>query len=144
MIAKLVAVGQDRAQATDRLGAALDAFHIAGGQHNIAFLAAIAASDRFRHGALSTDFIAEEFPNGFGAPAELTAADDVILTAAALAETRLHESEIAGNGVVPSAPSQASRRPASSVKRRCSASQRSGVMKKRWPHWPHCQDRPSK
>jgi propionyl-CoA carboxylase alpha chain len=98
LIAKLVAAGQDREQATDRLLAALDAFHIAGVRHNIAFLAAIAASDRFRRGALSTDFIAEEFPTGFGAPAELTASDDVILIAAVLAETRLHESEIAGNG----------------------------------------------
>src|SRR4051812_8498812 len=101
MIAKLVAAGQDRAQATDRLMAALDGFHIAGVQNNIAFLAAIAASDRFRRGALSTDFIAEEFPTGFRAPSELTATDDVILLAAALAETRLHESEIAGNGAMP-------------------------------------------
>src|SRR3954451_16635247 len=101
MIAKLVAGGQDREQATDRLVAALDAFHIAGVQHNIAFLAAIAASNRFRRGSLSTDFIAEEFPTGFGAPSELTEADKVILIAAALAETRLQESEIAGNSPVP-------------------------------------------
>jgi propionyl-CoA carboxylase alpha chain len=99
MIAKVVAAGNDRHQATERLLTALDAFYIAGVRHNIAFLAAIAASDRFRSGALSTDFIADEFPTGFGAPAELTAADSVILIAAALAETRLHESEISGNGV---------------------------------------------
>jgi propionyl-CoA carboxylase alpha chain len=98
MIAKLIAAGGDREQAADRLLAALDAFHIAGVQHNIAFLAAITASERFRRGALSTDFIAEEFPTGFAAPAELTAADSVILIAAALAETRLHQAEIAGNG----------------------------------------------
>ena len=101
MIAKLVAAGNDRHEATERLQAALDAFHIAGVQHNIAFLGAITASDRFRRGALSTDFIAEEFPTGFGAPPELTEADKVILIAAALAETRLHESEIAGNGATP-------------------------------------------
>ena len=52
----------------------------------------------FRRGALSTDFIAEEFPAGFGAPAELTAADGVIQIAAALAETRLHEAEVGGDG----------------------------------------------
>src|SRR3954468_23080305 len=101
MIAKLVATGKDRHEATERLQAALDAFHIAGVQHNIAFLAAITASDRFRRGALSTDFIAEEFPTGFGAPSGLTEADEVILIAAALAETRLHESEIAANGATP-------------------------------------------
>ncbi|MGE0259345.1 MAG: acetyl-CoA carboxylase biotin carboxylase subunit [Alphaproteobacteria bacterium] len=105
MIAKLIAVGADRAQATDRLQGALDEFCIAGVQHNIAFLAAIAASDRFRRGALSTDFIAEEFPAGFGPPAELTAADTAIRIAAALAETRLHEGEIGGNGAMPAAAS---------------------------------------
>ena len=103
MIAKLVASGADR-HAGDRPAARRRStrFYIAGVQHNIAFLAAIAASERFRRGALSTDFIAEEFPAGFGPPAELTAADEVILIAAALAETRLHESEIAGNGATPS------------------------------------------
>src|SRR5689334_16458843 len=101
MIAKLVAEGNDRHEATERLQAALDAFHIAGVQHNIAFLAAITASDRFRRGALSTDFIAEEFPTGFSAPSELTEADRVILIAATLAETRLHESEIAANSAAP-------------------------------------------
>jgi propionyl-CoA carboxylase alpha chain len=104
MIAKLVAAGSDRTQAIARLQAALDAFHIAGVQHNIAFLAAIVSSDRFRRGALSTDFIAEEFPNGFGPPPEFTEADAVILIAAALAETRLHESEIAGNGAATREP----------------------------------------
>ncbi|MGD9615340.1 MAG: acetyl-CoA carboxylase biotin carboxylase subunit [Alphaproteobacteria bacterium] len=98
MIAKLVAAGNDRQQAIERLQAALDAFHIAGVQHNIAFLAAIAATDRFRRGALSTDFIAEEFPTGFAAPPRPTAADNVILIAAALAETRLREGDTASNG----------------------------------------------
>ena len=112
MIAKLVAAGKDRHEATERLQAALDAYYISGVQHNIAFLAAIAASVRFRRGSLSTDFIAEEFPTGFGPPSELTEADSVILIAAALAETRLHESEIAGqrrqtkNSRVPAATSQ--------------------------------------
>jgi propionyl-CoA carboxylase alpha chain len=101
MIAKLIAVGSDRPEVIDRMQGALDAFYISGVQHNVPFLAAITASDRFRRGMLSTDFIAEEFPTGFGAPAELTEADGAILVAAALAETRLHESEIAGNGAAP-------------------------------------------
>ncbi len=95
MIAKLIAHGVDRAAAIDRLRQALDGFYIAGVRHNIAFLAAIAASERFRAGRLSTDFIAENFPGGFAPPAEFVAADRVILVAAALAETRLHEGEIA-------------------------------------------------
>jgi propionyl-CoA carboxylase alpha chain len=109
MIAKLIAVGSDRPEVIGRLQGALDAFHIAGVRHNIAFLAAIAASDRFRRGALSTDFIAEEFPTGFGAPPELTTADSVILVAAALAETRLYEGEIVGTGAMPEALSHAPR-----------------------------------
>jgi propionyl-CoA carboxylase alpha chain len=93
MVAKLCARGADRDEATGKLTEALDAFYISGVQHNIAFLAAIAASGRFREGRLSTDFIAEEFPGGFGPPAEINAADRVILCAAALAEARLREAE---------------------------------------------------
>jgi propionyl-CoA carboxylase alpha chain len=95
MIAKLIAHGADREAAIDTLRQALDGFYIAGVGHNIAFLAAIAASERFREGRLSTDFIAENFPGGFAPPAEFVAADRVILLAASLAETRLHETESA-------------------------------------------------
>jgi propionyl-CoA carboxylase alpha subunit len=93
MIAKLIAYGVERGQAIDRLGAALDGFYIAGVRNNVAFLGAIAASERFRAGALSTDFIAESFPNGFAPPEEPVAADRAILLAATLAECRLRESE---------------------------------------------------
>jgi propionyl-CoA carboxylase alpha chain len=93
MIAKLCAHGADRLQAIERLRGALDAFYVAGLRHNIAFLAAIAERRRFVDGALSTDFIAQEFPDGFAPPAEFTAADRVILIAAALAERRLADSE---------------------------------------------------
>src|SRR5581483_3448970 len=100
MIAKLVAYGGDRGEAADRLLGSLDGFYIAGVQHNVAFLAAIAASERFRSGRLSTDFIAETFPGGFAPPAGPVAADRSILAAAALAEARLHESE---TGQIPAA-----------------------------------------
>ncbi|MBV9017000.1 MAG: acetyl-CoA carboxylase biotin carboxylase subunit, partial [Alphaproteobacteria bacterium] len=99
MIAKLCAYGEDRNQAIDRLSDALDAFYIAGVRHNVAFLGAIAASQRFRDGALSTDFIADMFPHGFAPPAEPVAADWTILAAAVLAELTLHNSEAAMNGV---------------------------------------------
>jgi propionyl-CoA carboxylase alpha chain len=95
MIAKLIAHGADRDAAIGRLREALDGFYIAGPRHNLAFLAAILASERFRAGTLSTGFIAETFPDGFAPPAGFVAADRVILVAAALAETRLHEGEIA-------------------------------------------------
>jgi propionyl-CoA carboxylase alpha chain len=95
MIAKLIAYGPDRDSAIARLQAALDGFYVSGVQHNIAFLAAVAASPRFRAGALSTDFIAEEFPGGFAPPNGFVAADRIILMAAALAYRRLREREVA-------------------------------------------------
>jgi len=65
MIAKLVAFGADRTQAIERIRAALDAFYIRGINHNISFLAALMAHPRFAEGRLSTNFIAEEYPDGF-------------------------------------------------------------------------------
>ena len=97
MIAKLVASGSDRGEAVARLRRALDGFYIAGVRHNIGFLSAIAASGRFAEAALSTDFIAHEFPNGFAPPAAFVAADRAMLVAAALAERRLSESEAAAD-----------------------------------------------
>jgi propionyl-CoA carboxylase alpha chain len=70
MIAKLVTWAPTRAEAADRQVAALDAFRIEGIGHNIDFLSAIMQHPRFREGALTTGFIAEEYPDGFaGAPA---------------------------------------------------------------------------
>jgi propionyl-CoA carboxylase alpha chain len=98
LIAKLIASGPDRDTAIGRLCDALDAFHVAGVQNNIAFLAAAAAKPRFRAGALSTNFIAEEFPGGFAPPAGFVEPDRVILLAAALAHRRLREQEAAIDG----------------------------------------------
>jgi propionyl-CoA carboxylase alpha chain len=99
MIAKLIAYGTDREAAIGRLQNALDGFYISGVRHNVAFLAAIAASERFHAGALSTDFIAETFPDGFAPPAEPVAADRVLLVAVVLAELRLRDGEAAIDGV---------------------------------------------
>jgi propionyl-CoA carboxylase alpha chain len=93
MIAKLCAYGADRGQAIERLGDALDGFYISGLRHNIAFLGAILGTPRFAEGRLSTNFIAEEFPGGFGPPGEFTADDEVLVVAAALADRRLAEFE---------------------------------------------------
>jgi propionyl-CoA carboxylase alpha chain len=67
-------------------------------QHNIPFLAAVAARPRFRLGALSTNFIAEEFPGGFAPPSGFVEPDRMILLAAALAHRRLRERETAIDG----------------------------------------------
>jgi len=98
LIAKLVTSGPDRDAAIDRLSGALDQFYIAGVQHNIPFLAAVAAKSRFQAGALSTNFIADEFPDGFAPPSGIVEADQIILLAAALARRRLHEREAAIDG----------------------------------------------
>jgi propionyl-CoA carboxylase alpha chain len=65
MIAKLITHGPTRDAAIDHMVRALDAFYIDGIQHNIPFLAAIMSHRRWREGALSTGFIAEEYPDGF-------------------------------------------------------------------------------
>ena len=103
MIAKLVASGPDRDTAIERLRGALDSFYVTGVQHNIAFLAAVAAKPRFRAAALSTDFIAEEFRGGFAPPSDFVEPDRVILLAAALAHRRIREREAAIDGKLPGA-----------------------------------------
>jgi propionyl-CoA carboxylase alpha chain len=66
MIAKLVTHGPSRAAAIEAQSHALDAFYIDGIRHNIPFLSALMHHPRWRAGNLSTGFIAEEFPKGFG------------------------------------------------------------------------------
>ena len=65
MIAKLCTWGADRAVATRAMQRALDEFEIEGVGHNIPFLSAVFAQDRFERGDLTTNYIAEEFPDGF-------------------------------------------------------------------------------
>ena len=73
MIAKLVTWAPTREEAIDEQIAALDAFVVEGVGNNIDFLSALMQHPRFRAGALTTGFIAEEYPDGFhGAPASGT------------------------------------------------------------------------
>jgi propionyl-CoA carboxylase alpha chain len=65
MIAKLVTHAKTRAEAIHLQADALDAFHIAGIQHNIPFLTALMQHPRWQSGNISTGFIKEEYPNGF-------------------------------------------------------------------------------
>ncbi len=70
MIAKLVTWAPTREAAIDAQIAALDAFEIEGPGTNLDFLSALMQHPRFREGAITTGFIAEEYPDGFhGAPA---------------------------------------------------------------------------
>ncbi|MEJ1368421.1 MAG: acetyl-CoA carboxylase biotin carboxylase subunit, partial [Candidatus Sedimenticola sp. (ex Thyasira tokunagai)] len=65
MIAKLVTYGEDRSEAIERMQGALDAYYIRGVQHNISFLNALMVHPRFLEGRLTTNFIADEYPDGF-------------------------------------------------------------------------------
>ena len=65
MIAKLCTWGDDRSIATHAMRRALDNFEIVGVGHNIPFLSAVMEHDRFERGDLTTNYIAEEFPEGF-------------------------------------------------------------------------------
>jgi len=70
MIAKLVTWAPTREAAIDAQVAALDRFRIEGPGTNLDFLSALMQHPRFRSGAITTGFIAEEYPDGFaGAPA---------------------------------------------------------------------------
>ena len=65
MVAKLITWGEDREQAIEKMRAALDKFIIRGISTNISFLSALIANERFRSGDISTNTIAEEYPEGF-------------------------------------------------------------------------------
>ncbi|MEL6198504.1 MAG: acetyl/propionyl/methylcrotonyl-CoA carboxylase subunit alpha, partial [Pseudomonadota bacterium] len=66
MIAKLCSWGPDRERALQAMRLALDAFEVEGIGHNLPFLAAVYDHPRFIAGDITTGFIAEEYPDGFG------------------------------------------------------------------------------
>ncbi len=82
MIAKLVTYGKDRNAAIANMRRALDEYVITGVQHNIAFLNALMSHQRFIDGRLTTNFIAEEYPDGFH-PGDVPPADPVRFAAVA-------------------------------------------------------------
>jgi len=65
MIAKLATHGADRNAAIIRMQDALDGYYIRGTGHNTAFLASIISHPRFASGDFTTNFIAEEYPDGY-------------------------------------------------------------------------------
>jgi len=89
MIAKLVTWAPTREAAIDAQVAALDAFEIDGIGHNVDFLSALMQHPRFREGNITTNFIAEEYPEGFeGAPADEQLIADLAAIAAMIETTR--------------------------------------------------------
>ena len=91
MIAKLVTHAPTRIAAIDAQAKALDEFVVDGVGHNIPFLAALMHHDRWRKGALSTGFIAEEYPEGFRGVAPVGGVATVIASVAAAADLVMGE-----------------------------------------------------
>ncbi len=100
MIAKLVTRGASREAATRRMAEALDAFCIRGLSHNLGFLAAVLGKERFRRGALSTNFIAEDFPGGYAGATLSDEAKRNLIAVAAAVRRRLAERESRISGQV--------------------------------------------
>jgi len=85
MISKLCTYGATREQAVTRMSEALDKTVIRGIGNNVGFLSAVMAHPRFREGRLSTNFIAEEYPDGFnGAELDDESASRLIAVVAAV------------------------------------------------------------
>ncbi len=94
MIAKLVTYGATRDQAIQHMREALDHYYIRGVSHNISFLAALMNHPRFEEGRLSTNLIAEEYPDGFHA-SDVPHEDPAMILAVATAVNRRYRDRAA-------------------------------------------------
>ena len=65
MIAKLITHGDDRDAAIKNMTNAIDQYVIDGLSHNLNFLSSIMHNETFQSGYTTTDFIAQEYPEGF-------------------------------------------------------------------------------
>ncbi len=95
MIAKLIALGEDRADAVRKMDWALQHYVILGVTTNIPFLRAVITSDAFRRGDVTTDFVDRHFADW---QPRTKAPPDMVLVAAALAELLEGEAQGAGAG----------------------------------------------
>jgi len=102
MIAKLITSGDTRDQAIDRMANALDEYHIRGVSHNIGFLNALVGHPRFREGRINTNFIAEEYPNGFHAGDVPQADPELLVVVAATIHRRFMDRAARLSGQLPS------------------------------------------
>ncbi|MGI8839684.1 MAG: acetyl-CoA carboxylase biotin carboxylase subunit [Caulobacteraceae bacterium] len=100
MIAKLCAWAPERAGAVAGMARALEDFHIEGPGHNTPFLSAVMDQDRFAAGALSTNYIPDEFPDGFhGLEATPWQRDLISVVACAMHVTLAARARRIGNGL---------------------------------------------
>jgi len=83
MISKLCTWAPTRAGAIAGMGRVLEDFHIEGVATNLPFLAAVMDQQRFQSGELSTNYIKDEFPDGFDGTAPTAFQTDVLTAVAA-------------------------------------------------------------
>ena len=69
MIAKLITYGDNREIALSKMSRALDQFELRGVGNNLLFLSALCNNERVKSGELTTNLIADEYPDGFVAVA---------------------------------------------------------------------------
>nr|MCS5662099.1 acetyl-CoA carboxylase biotin carboxylase subunit [Dehalococcoidia bacterium] len=83
MMAKLITHGSDRATAIASMQTALHSFVIRGVAHNVNFLCAVLGHAKFKLGELTTDFIAEQYPDGFDATTFSKKTEDILVAVGA-------------------------------------------------------------
>ncbi|MEM9656966.1 MAG: biotin/lipoyl-containing protein, partial [Planctomycetota bacterium] len=101
MIAKVVSYGASREQAAVRMRDALNEFYIRGPSHNISFLSALIEHPRFREGRLTTNFIAEEYPEGFRSSDVVHDSPALLIVVAAAIHRRYRERAAQISGQLP-------------------------------------------
>jgi propionyl-CoA carboxylase alpha chain len=100
MISKLATWAPTRSAAIAGMGRALEDFHIAGLGHNIPFLAAVMDQERFKSGELSTNYIVDEFPEGFHGVDPTPLQTDLMIAAATyIHRTLAARARRVGNGL---------------------------------------------
>jgi propionyl-CoA carboxylase alpha chain len=91
MIAKLCTWGPTRDEAIEGMRVALDSFEVEGIGHNLPFLSAVYDHPKFIEGTITTAFIEEEYPDGFGG---VTLHEDALRRIAAAAAAMYRVGEI--------------------------------------------------
>ena len=98
MISKLSTWGATREAAIDAMGEALERFHIEGLGHNVPFLAAVMDEPTFRSGKLSTNYIKDQYPEGFHGAEPVDFQTDLFIAAACAMHQTLSDRAWPGRG----------------------------------------------
>ena len=101
MIAKLISYGKDRNEAIAYMRDALDRYYIRGLTHNIPFLASLLSKDKFVSGNITTNFIAQEYADGFHATAPVGEEAQILVLIAAIANHRMAARDVQISGQFP-------------------------------------------